>query len=166
MNTTQYYKHNNFLVVQNGDYNDTFDLSKSYVNEFFDITGYLKDKEYSKHHLQRVATLLYKKFNEGDFTFSNIKMYDFTKCIIPNPKVTIEYGDDFTKDLKSRFAFFLNNRFVFAFYTNDTFLSEYRSELTTNQYCEILFTTASKETRNSLNQIIHSLNTLAKYDAN
>ena len=116
MNTTQYYKHENFLVVQNGDYNDTFDLSKDYVNEFINVADYLATKKTKfalDLGLRRVAMVLQGRF---DNLFK--ERYGYIECIIPNPKVTIQYGDDFTKELKSRFAFFLNNRFVFAFYSD------------------------------------------------
>lgn len=166
MNTTQYYLHDNFLVIQNGEYNDTFDLKDGDMNVFWEGFAYYDNAEYTEEEIGKFANLFFENLSEPlNINSHCVNSFDYTKCIIPNPKVTIEYGDDFTKDLKSRFAFFLNNRFVFAFYSDESFLSKYRGELTTNQYCKIVFE-SSKEVRTQLNEIIHSLNTLAKYDAN
>lgn len=162
MNATQYYKHDNFLVVQNGDWNDTFDLSKDYINDFFDVRGYLENQSYSELALKRVATILYNRF---DTLFK--EHYGYIECIIPNQKVTIDYlNDTSSKELQGRFGFYLNNRFVFAIHSTDfAFLMPFDGELSKDQYCKIVFE-LDKDNRNKLNQIIYSLNTLAKYDAN
>lgn len=162
MNTTQYFKHDNFLVVQNGDFNDTFDLNGQYVNEFFDVKEYLETQNYSELSLQRIAIHLSKRHIQYD----NDLRFGYTKCIIPNPKVTIDYlNDTSSQELQGRFGFYLNNRFVFAIYSKDFTFLESEGELSKDQYCKIVFE-LDKENRNKLNEIIQSLNTLAKYDAN
>lgn len=166
MNTTQYFRYENFLVVQNGDYNDTFDLKKVFLSSF-NIIKYLESQNYSELALQRVAILLHGKFNEGDFTFSNIKMYDYQKCIIPNEKIRIEFNHNTVGELEGVFSFYMSNKFILNVSSQDfVFMNDRNGTLTTNEYLRILFRGAGKENRTQLNQIIHSLNTLAKYDAN
>ena len=165
MNTTQYYKHENFLVVQNGNWNDTFCLDRLALNgEFRFLVEYLNHFDYSEHSLQRVSNLLYH-YCKGNIELFK-EWYGFAECIIPNPKVRIEFNHDCTKDLQGRFAFYLNNRFVIAAYSEDyAFLFNTEGDLLKAKYLKRIFE-ADKENRTKLNQIIHSLNILSNYDAN
>lgn len=165
MNKTQYFKHNNFLVIQNEEYNDTFDLKSGYINQFWKDFAYYDNAEYTDEEIGKFANSFFENISEPLNKNSYcINSFGYTRCIIPNEKVTMQY--DTWTDRKGRFAFFFKDRFVFAIYSEDfVCLSDIEGELTTNQYCKIVFD-SSKEVRTKLNEIIHSLNTLAKYDAN
>jgi hypothetical protein len=173
MNTTQYYKHGNFLVVQTEKFNDTFDLnSKKFRNEFFNLIEYLEHFNYSEHSLQRVSNLLVRHFKYN--VLSNKDSYGYTECIIPNNKLAIELSTIISSN-------FLEEKDQITFYkkvNNDSYFpisqlhnqKEFRKTnnyaiIDTNQYCTLLFG-LGKEEQSKLNQISNSLNILSKYDAN
>lgn len=163
MNTTQYFKYENFLVVQNNKQNNTFDLNGQYVNEFFDVTEYLNSQNYSELAIKRVAIHLANKH----ISYDNHLRFGYAQCIIPNEKIKIEFNHNTVGELEGIFSFYMSNKFILNVSSQDfVFINDRNGTLTTNEYLRMLFRSAGKETRQQLNEIIHSLNTLAKYDAN
>jgi len=156
----QYFRYENQLVVQNADYNDTFDLSNgTWLNEIplFDVVN---SDEIN-------AALLDEHFNNRkDFVGTYKATYKTTECIIPNQKVTIDYDRERIEGKLIETLLFVVNSRVFAKLRIDFniyMILDQHVTLTTNQYCKIVFE-ENEQNRKELNKIINALNFISNYD--